>query len=167
MATSRRLTVKDLVHSPASFLALGFGTGLAPRAPGTVGTLPGVLLCVLIADQPLLNYLFVVLVALVVGLWVCGSTSRQLGTHDHGGIVWDEIVGFLVAMFAVPVSAGTLLAGFVMFRVFDILKPWPIKWLDSNISGGPGIMIDDLAAGAAACVCLHAMLKFFPALLLW
>ncbi len=162
MAASSRLSVEHLMHSPASFLALGFGTGLAPVAPGTVGTVPGVLLCLLISGLPLVGYVGVVAAAAAIGVWACGSTSRQLGTHDHGGIVWDEIVSFLITMIAVPVSAVTLLIGFLLFRVFDILKPWPIGWLDEKVDGGLGIMIDDVVAGLLACLCLHLLMRVFP-----
>ncbi len=82
--------------------------------------------------------------------------------HDHGGIVWDEIAGFLVTMIAIPVSAATLVAGFVLFRLFDIWKPWPISWLDRRVGGGLGIMVDDIVAGALACVVLHGLLLVFP-----
>ncbi len=150
------------MRSPASFLALGFGSGLAPVAPGTAGTLPGVLLCLLLSGLSNPAYIAITALAAVAGVWICDRASKELGVHDHGGIVWDEIAGFLVTMIAIPVSAATLVAGFVLFRLFDIWKPWPISWLDRRVGGGLGIMVDDIVAGALACVVLHGLLLVFP-----
>ena len=88
---------------------------------------------------------------------VCGYTSDALGVHDHSGIVWDEIVGFMITMIAIPVELWTIVAGFVLFRVFDILKPWPIKWADARLQGGFGIMFDDVLAGIFALIGLHLL----------
>ena len=131
-------------------LAFGFGSGLSPKAPGTMGTLAAIPLWWLLAQLPLSNYLVVVLVAAVAGILICGRAADRLGVHDHGGIVWDEFVGFWIAMAALPVTWQSLILGFVLFRLFDILKPWPISWLDKRVSGGFGIMIDDVVAGLAA-----------------
>lgn len=156
------LTRDDLLRSPASFLALGFGTGLARVAPGTFGTLPGVAICALLAAVPISGYIGITLLIAIAGVWICDRASKELGVHDHGGIVWDEIAGFLVAMIAIPVGVKTLAAGFILFRLFDIWKPWPINWLDRHIDGGAGIMIDDVVAGVLACVVLHVILAAFP-----
>jgi len=131
-------------------LAFGFGSGLSRYAPGTLGTIAAIPLWWLLTQlsQPL--YLGLVLVAAIVGVSICGRAAEQLGVHDHGGIVWDEFVGLWVAMAFLPVSPVSLVLGFSLFRFFDIVKPWPISWLDKNISGGLGIMIDDIAAGLAA-----------------
>jgi len=131
-------------------LAFGFGSGLSKYAPGTLGTIAAIPLWWLLTQlsQPL--YLGLVLVAAIVGVSICGRAAEQLGVHDHGGIVWDEFVGLWVAMAFLPVSPVSLVLGFSLFRFFDIVKPWPISWLDKNISGGLGIMIDDIAAGLAA-----------------
>jgi len=131
-------------------LAFGFGSGLSPKAPGTMGTLAAIPLWWLLAQLPLSTYLVVVLVAAVAGILICGRAADRLGVHDHGGIVWDEFVGFWIAMAALPVTWQSLILGFVLFRLFDILKPWPISWLDRRVSGGFGIMIDDVIAGLAA-----------------
>jgi len=157
-----RLGRSDLFRSPASFLALGFGSGLVPVAPGTAGTLAGVVLFVMLSFLPMSMYIAVTGLIILVGVVICQTASDELGEHDHGGIVWDEIAGFLVTMIAVPVNLKTLLAGFLLFRLFDIWKPWPVGWLDRNITGGAGIMIDDIVAGAFACVLLHLMLAVFP-----
>ena len=144
--------------NPVQFLAFGFGSGLVPRGPGTAGTLMAVPLFLLAAGWSLPVYTAVVVLAAVLGIWICGAASRQLGVHDHGGIVWDEFVGFWITMWAVPVSWTWIIAGFLVFRVFDILKPWPISVLDKNVKGGFGIMIDDVVAGVMACLTLHIAL---------
>lgn len=164
MKSDKRLTRTDLTRSPASFFALGFGAGLAPFAPGTVGTLPGIALYLICSNLAFEYYLSVVVVAFVGGVWICSAASAELGTHDHGGIVWDEIVGYLVTMLAVPFAVGTVVAGFVLFRLFDIVKPWPISWIDKEVHGGFGIMLDDVLAGLMACLCLHLLLNFVPGL---
>jgi len=137
-----------LLRDPVHFLALGFGSGLAPRAPGTAGTLVGVLLDPVL--RPLGIELRVLVVALMfgAGIWLCGESARRLGTHDHPGIVWDEIVGYLALMLVVPAGWPWALGGFVVFRFFDIVKPWPIRQLDHGVRGGLGIMLDDMMAAA-------------------
>ena len=144
--------------NPIQFLAFGFGSGLAPKAPGTFGTLAAVPIYWFIADWSLLEYSALILVTAVLGIWICGAASRQLNVHDHPGIVWDEFVGYWITMWAVPVDWVWILAGFVVFRVFDIAKPWPINVLDKKVAGGFGIMIDDILAGVMACITLHIAL---------
>lgn len=146
------------MKNPVHFLAFGFGSGLAPKAPGTFGTLAALPVWWLAAQLPLWGYVVVLLAVIAVGPYLCGRTAEDLGVHDHGGIVWDEIAGFLVTMLLVPVSWYTALAGFLLFRLFDIAKPWPIGWLDRQIKGGTGIMVDDLVAGLYALGCLHLLL---------
>ena len=97
----------------------------------------------------------VTVVVALAGIWICGWSAARLGVHDHPGIVWDEIAGYLVTMTLAPAGLGWLVAGFVLFRVFDILKPWPIGWLDRRVGGGLGIMLDDLVAGIFAFCCLQ------------
>ena len=145
---------------PVQFLAFGFGSGLAPRAPGTAGTIVAIPLYWLIADWGLLWYSAVVLFAAVVGIWICGAASRELKVHDHPGIVWDEFVGYWITLWAVPVDWVWMLAGFIVFRILDIAKPWPISHLDRKVGGGFGIMIDDVLAGVMACATLHLALWF-------
>ncbi len=139
------------------FLAFGFGSGLARKAPGTWGTLAAVPLYSLLAFLPAWQYALLLLVSSVLGVWLCETVSRDLRVHDHGGIVWDEIVGYWLTMFLLPFSIGWMLAGFVLFRILDILKPWPIRWCDERVNGGFGIMLDDLLAGAIACALLHVL----------
>lgn len=153
------MSAPDL-RNPVHLLAFGFGSGLAPRAPGTFGTLAALPLWWLLAQTPLWCYLAVTLLVIAVGIPLCARTARDLGVHDHSGIVWDEIAGFLVTMVAVPVSVWSALAGFLLFRLFDITKPWPIGWLDRRVGGGTGIMVDDLLAGLYAALLLHLGLLF-------
>ncbi len=144
-------------RSPAQFFAFGFGSGLAPRAPGTFGTLAAVPFYVLLAQLGPGLYSVALLITFVFGVWVCEAASKQLQVHDHPGIVWDEFVGYWITMFALPPDWVWILAGFVAFRVFDIVKPWPIGALDKRVGGGMGIMIDDVVAGAMACALLHSI----------
>ena len=141
--------------NPVQFLAFGFGSGLSPKAPGTAGTVVAVPLYLLISGLPLAQYSLVILVCAVLGIWICDVASRQLKVHDHPGIVWDEFVGFWITMWALPAQWPWIIAGFVAFRLFDIVKPWPIGLLDRRVGGGLGIMIDDVIAGIMACGCLH------------
>lgn len=149
---------KPSMRNPVHFLAFGFGSGLAPKAPGTFGTLAAIPVWYLAAQLPLWGYLALTFVVIVVGPYLCGRTAKDLGVHDHGGIVWDEIAGFLVTMILVPVSWYGCLAGFLFFRLFDIAKPWPIGWLDRRVDGGTGIMVDDLLAGVYAAICVQLVL---------
>ncbi|RKZ35696.1 MAG: phosphatidylglycerophosphatase A, partial [Gammaproteobacteria bacterium] len=145
---------------PVHLLSVGLGTGLSPLAPGTVGTLVGVALYMPMAKLPVASYLGAVLLWFVFGVAFCGATARFLGVHDHPSIVSGEIVGFLVTMTAAPQGTVWILAGFCLFRFFDIAKPWPIRRIDRELTGGLGIMLDDVLAGifAAALLQLGAVL---------
>jgi phosphatidylglycerophosphatase A len=158
-----------ILGTPEHLIAFGFGTGLSPVAPGTVGTLVGVLLFVPLSLLSPLLYAIAVTLLFVFGCWVCGESARLLGVHDHSGIVFDEIVGYLVA--AAPllcfapqpplVVAAAMLVAFALFRLFDVLKPWPIRALDRSVHGGFGIMLDDLVAGAVAALLLWGGLQWW------
>lgn len=141
-----KIPARLLLH-PINFLSLGFGAGCAPKAPGTFGTFAGVLIYLPLQTLPLQHYLIILGMFCIIGIPLCGYTARALGVSDHPGIVWDEICGYLITMVAAPVGWQWVVAGFVWFRVFDIWKPWPIRWLDKNVKGGAGIMADDLMAG--------------------
>lgn len=158
---SPRTPSAALLRHPVHFLALGFGSGLAPRAPGTFGTLAALPLYLLLAALPWPVYLAVVAALAVVGVALCAHTARALGEHDHPAIVWDEIVGYLLTMTAAPAGWPWWLAGFALFRFFDILKPWPIRWADRRVHGGLGIMLDDLLAGAMAWLLLQGLVRVF------
>lgn len=148
------------LKNPWNFLALGFGSGLAPVAPGTFGTLAAIPIYLLVAMLPLQWYLLVLLLVSLAGITICAKAASNLGVHDHPAIVWDEIAGFLVTMILAPSGWLWLLAGFVFFRLFDILKPWPIRTIDKRVSGGTGIMLDDIIAGLFACLCIQ-LLAFY------
>jgi len=143
-------------RNPVHFLAFGLGSGAAPWAPGTVGTAAAVI-PYLLWIQFLSPILFVglLVVTFVIGVWLCEKTSEDLGVHDHSGIVWDEFVGYWLTMFLAPQGWEWALVGFVLFRFFDILKPWPVKWADRRVPGGFGIMIDDVLAGVYAWIILQ------------
>jgi len=146
-----KLTPKQIISDPVLFLAFGFGSGLAKKAPGTFGTLAAVpLYLALVQAQSLIVYSLVTLLVILAGVWICGQAAEKLGEHDFGGIVWDEIAGFLVTMWLVPFTWQAVVLGFILFRVFDIIKPWPIRWIDRQVHGGLGIMLDDVLAGVFA-----------------
>ncbi len=142
----RTVPLKLLRH-PVHLLSLGFGSGCAPKAPGTMGTLVGVLFYLPLQLLALPYYVAVVVFVSLIGIWLCGQTARALGVHDHPGIVWDEIAGYLLTMVAAPAGWGWIALGIVLFRIFDIWKPWPIGLLDKQLKGGLGVMADDLLAG--------------------
>jgi len=149
---------KPQLRDPLQFLAFGFGSGLSPRAPGTAGTLAALpLWWLFLAPLPLPVYLLVLAVAALAGVWICDRASRSLGVHDHPGIVWDEFIGLWIALCALPATPLWMLAGFALFRLFDIVKPWPIGWLDRRVSGGLGIMLDDVVAGLFAALPLQLL----------
>jgi phosphatidylglycerophosphatase A len=159
----------ELIWStPEHLLAFGFGAGLAPRAPGTFGTLVGVIFFAGLLWLPWPAYLAATLALFAFGCWVCGESARLLGVHDYGGIVFDEIVGYLIAaaplVWLRPASVSGWLVGavlaFVLFRVFDITKPWPIRVFDRRVHGGIGIMIDDAIAGLVAALLLVAVRRW-------
>ena len=149
----------QLLREPVLLLAFGFGSGLAPKAPGTAGTALALLLWLPLMSLPFEIRLAVTFGVIVTGPLICGVAARRLGVHDHGGIVWDEFAGLFLTLLLLPAAPGSawawLLAGFVIFRFFDIVKPWPIQWLDRQVDGGTGIMLDDLVAGLFAAALLH------------
>jgi phosphatidylglycerophosphatase A len=153
-----------LLRNPLHLLSLGFGSGLSPFAPGTCGTLAAIPLYLLLAQLPFWYYLAAVAVAFAIGVYLCGYTSKALGEHDHGGIVWDEFVGFWITMISVPVTWQWILAGFVLFRLFDIVKPWPVKIADAKMKGGFGIMFDDVLAALYALIVLQVALQLVNSL---
>ena len=148
-------TFKQLLSNPTAFLAFGFGSGLVPKAPGTAGTVAAIPIYLVLAHLPFYTYLGAIVLATLVGIYLCQKASDWLRVHDHGGIVWDEFVGLWIALIAVPSGWQWLLAGFVLFRFFDMLKPWPISLADKHVHGGWGIMFDDILAGLAALGCLQ------------
>jgi phosphatidylglycerophosphatase A len=152
--TKQQELKKVVLGSPAGFLAFGFGSGLSPFAPGTMGTLVAIPFIFALRGLGTPGFWIALLLLFVLGVGLCGYVSRQLGVHDHGGIVWDEMVGYWLAAAFVPLQWPWLLAAFVLFRIFDIFKPWPIRQLDEKVSGGFGIMIDDIVAALFTLIIL-------------
>jgi len=145
---------RTVLRDPVNFLAFGFGTGLAPVAPGTFGSIPGVLLFWLTLEFGLYVQLGIAAVLALTGIWICGESARRIGVHDHGGIVWDEITGMYITLLVAPFTVTGWVLAFALFRAFDIVKPWPIRDLDHRLGGGSGIMLDDLVAALYAAVIL-------------
>ena len=154
MSKSERIKARTVLTDPVNFLAFGFGTGLAPVAPGTFGSIPGLALFWLTQDFGLYVQLGVALALVMAGIWICGESARRIGVHDHGGIVWDEIAGMYLTLFLAPATITGFLVAFLLFRLMDIVKPWPIRDLDHRIHGGLGIMLDDLVAALYAAFLL-------------
>lgn len=160
MTTSVKVTFLDLLKRPACFLAYGFGSGLAVKAPGTFGTIAAIPVYLLLQQLSLFSYVAVTVIAFIAGIWFCQQAVNWLKQEDPSSVVWDEFVGYWVTMIAAPTGWQWILIGFVLFRFFDILKPWPISWCDKNLHGGFGIMFDDVVAGLMALMCLQG-LSFF------
>ncbi len=150
----------QLFAHPANFLALGFGSGLSRFAPGTAGSLVALPLFVCMPKANHFFYLGVLVILFIVGLWCCGKSAKLLGAHDHPAIVWDEIVGMLVTLFMIPMTPLYLLLAFLLFRFFDIVKPWPIGWVDRRVDHGMGIMLDDVLAGVMAWLVLQGLIRW-------
>ena len=146
-----------ILANPIHLLAFGFGAGLSPKAPGTVGTAVAVLIYLALPSMSPIIYAGLILVSFIFGIWLCGKTAEDLGVHDHGGIVWDEFVGYWITMFMAPSGLFWVLLGFGLFRLLDIFKPWPIKWADKELAGGLGIMLDDVLAGIMAALGIQAV----------
>ncbi|MFC5435824.1 phosphatidylglycerophosphatase A [Rhodanobacter umsongensis] len=160
---------RALLATPAGWLACGFGSGLAPVAQGTFGSLAALLPWLLLRELPLPLYLVVLLIGFGAGVWACNVASLALGVADHRSLVWDEFIGQWIALTPLLIPAllpasgfawWMLLAGFVLFRLFDVWKPWPISWLDRRVKGGMGVMIDDVVAGVFAAAVLTCGLQF-------
>jgi len=148
-------TFLSLLRSPVLLLAFGFGSGLSKKAPGTVGSLVALVIWILIADLALIPYITFLIISGLIGVYICGVASEKLGVHDHGGIVWDEFVGLWITLFMLPVGWYWIFIGFGLFRFFDIVKPWPVSWADKSLSGGMGIMVDDVLAGFYGLACIQ------------
>lgn len=145
---------RTVLRDPVHLVAFGFGLGLVPKAPGTAGTLLGVAAHLATFELPFAWRAALVAAAFLSGIWVCGASAKKLGVHDHGGIVWDEVAGYWLAMLAAPAGWQGVVAGFLLFRLFDVWKPWPIRLADRRVGGGFGIMLDDALAGALTAAML-------------
>ncbi len=159
-------SLKFLLSHPAHFFAMGFGGGLAPKAPGTFGTLLGLPLFWLIADFSLTAQLSIISVLFLIGIYFCDKTGRDLGMADHGSMVWDEMVAMMLVLAFTPPSWLSWLVAFLLFRLFDIWKPFPIRQLDAKLKNGFGVMFDDLLAAIYAILSLQIILWIITAILL-
>lgn len=158
---SESSVVVRAARDPLVLVACGFGLGLLPKAPGTFGTLLGVPIYLSMASLPTAGYVLVVGLLFLLGIPLCTLASRKLGRTDPPQVVWDEVVGYLATMLAAPPGWIWMLVGFLAFRFFDILKPWPVAWIDRRVHGGLGIMVDDLAAGVYAWAVVQLLSRFF------
>jgi phosphatidylglycerophosphatase A len=150
------MSARLLLRHPAGWLASGLGSGFSPKAPGTVGSLVALLPWYLwLRDLPMWHYMLVLGCGFALGVWAADWVIGKLGCQDPGVVVWDEVIGLGLALFFAPPGWAWMLGGFVAFRVFDIWKPWPVRWADREVHGGFGTMLDDLLAGGYAWLALH------------
>ena len=160
MTDDIRSKLKQNVLTWDGFLALGLGSGLAPRAPGTFGTLAAIPPAILLQQLDFLWLIMVLVTAFIMGIVVCGRVGKRIGVSDHGAIVWDEFLGFWLCLLVIPKGWLWLGLAFLVFRVFDIFKPWPIGWVERKVSGGLGVMIDDVLAAGYSMIILLVLQRF-------
>jgi phosphatidylglycerophosphatase A len=153
----KKLIVQSVWKRPDFFIAFGFGSGLMPYAPGTWGTVAAIPIYLLLMNLSPIVYLVITFLAFLFGVYICARVSAELGVHDFPGIVWDEIVGYLLTMFLAPRGIFWMLLGFGLFRLFDIWKPEPIRWVDKRVHGGLGIMLDDVIAAIPALMMIQIL----------
>ena len=158
LANHNQPSFKLLIAHPAHFVSLGFGSGLAPKAPGTFGTLVGLPLFWLISGLTFYAQLGIITLLFFVGIYCCGKTGKALGVSDHGGIVWDEIVAIMLVLTITPMQWQWWLIAFLLFRLFDIWKPYPICYFDAKLKNGFGVMFDDLLAAIYAILVMKFIL---------
>lgn len=151
---------KTLLKDPGHLLSMGFGSGLAPIASGTFGTLAAIPIYMVASYHSVMALVILTVVSILLGIYLCDRTTRALGVQDHSAIVWDEFAGFFVTMLWVPMTVTTVIAGFFLFRLFDIMKPWPASYFDSKVNGGFGVMMDDVVAGLYASGVLYALYRW-------
>ncbi len=149
---------KIVLRNPIHLLSFGFGSGLSPYAPGTMGTIVAIPIFLLLSKLSLAFYLLSILMVFLLGCWTAGKTAEALNVHDHPGIVIDEIAGYLITMLMVPLTWYWVILGFMLFRLFDIWKPWPISIIDKQVKGGFGIMLDDVLAALYSLLSLHIVI---------
>jgi len=154
ITSNNKPNARFLFSHPAHFLAFGFGAGLSPKAPGTAGTLLGFPLFFLLSLLPIWLFWIALAALFAIGVWICGKAGEALGVSDHGGIVWDEIVAFALVLAFSPPALVWYGVAFALFRLFDIWKPFPIRYFDQNVKGGFGVMLDDLLAAGYAVAAL-------------
>lgn len=152
---------KTVWTNPYHFVAFGFGSGAVPFAPGTFGTLMAIPFYLAMQALPNLLYLILLIVIIAGSMWLCDKVSKETHTHDHSGMCLDEIAGYLVTMFAAPHGFIWILIGFGLFRFFDIVKPWPIDYVDTKVKGGIGMVLDDVLAGIYSLILLQILAWLF------
>lgn len=161
MQNQKKLSDQEISNKvwqdPKYFIAFGFGSGLMPWAPGTWGTLAAIPVYLLFANMPWYLYAIATLMAFILGVSISTHISQELGEHDYSGIVWDEVIGYLITMFLAPPGMIWMLTGFILFRIFDIWKPQPIGWVDRRVKSGLGIMLDDVLAAIPAWIILQTL----------
>lgn len=140
---------------PWYFIGFGLGSGAMPIAPGTFGTLFAIPIYLMLSHLPLSYYLTVVAFLFLFSIWLCEKLSREIRVHDHPGMCIDEFIGYFITMIAAPPGWIWIVIGFVLFRIFDILKPFPISWIDKNIHGGVGMILDDAVAGLVSFIVIQ------------
>ena len=160
MTISVKPTFTDILKQPAVFLACGLGSGLIPKAPGTFGTLAAIPVLLLMQPLSLLSYLLLTAAFFVIGIWISSRAIKIFQRDDPSEVVWDEVVGYLVTMIAAPTGWPWIVFGFVLFRIFDIWKPWPVSLADQKLHGGLGIMLDDVIAGLLAMLLIQIFALF-------
>lgn len=149
---------RSIWQKPSHFIAFGFGSGAIPIAPGTAGSLMAIPFYLLISTLSLRHYLIAIILVIMAIIFLCEKVSREIDVHDHQGMCLDEFAGVFVAMTGLPAHIAWITAGFVLFRLFDILKPWPIAWIDRHVHGGFGMVLDDVLAGLYAMILLQGIL---------
>lgn len=148
---------RSVWEKPSHFIAFGFGSGAVPFAPGTFGTLMAIPFYLVLQSLSLSMYLFLVILITIASMWLCDKVSKEINVHDHSGMCLDEIVGFLVTMIGAPHGFIWIVLGFALFRLFDIWKPWPIRYVDEQVKGGIGVILDDVIAGIYSLIILHIL----------
>lgn len=148
---------RSVWEKPSHFIAFGFGSGAAPFAPGTFGTLMAVPFYLAMQSLSHTMYLLLVVVITLASIWLCHKVTKEIGIHDHSGMCLDEIVGYLVTMYGAPQGLIWIISGVLLFRLFDIWKPWPISYIDAQLQGGAGIILDDVLAGIYSLIALRIL----------
>lgn len=155
------VTPETVWQEPLQFIAFGLGSGTISFAPGTCGTLMAIPFYICLQTLSPSTYIVFAFLFTLMSIWICDKVSKQIKVHDHPGIVIDEFAGFFVTMIHAPAGLIWILTGFLLFRLFDIWKPWPIKWLDKKVGGGFGIVIDDVVAGLFAFIVMQTSGWYF------
>jgi len=144
-------------QNPLYFLAFGLGSGAMPFAPGTFGTLMAIPFYLALRSLPLTAYIIFVIAFFALSAYLCDRLSREIHVHDHPGMCIDEFAGFFVTMINAPHGVGWIILGFILFRIFDIWKPWPIGLIDEKVTGGVGMVLDDVVAGLFSCAIIQIL----------